>query len=456
MVIAALLIATLLPLSPTESDLPALSDRLRAVKLDDGGEITLVERRGDALRVAFTLAPTPKSFIRCELGLPPPEKWDGRLWGYGNGGWGGAVSFHYNGTSACVHSDLGTSKSPMKETPTDREILRDYAWRATHLMTVAAKRLVEAYYGRKPDKCYFSGASCGGLQGVQEATRFPEDYDGIISEVPGITERSRSSNAWRHMRLKKKYGKWFSKDEIAAVRDAELAYFAKTDPEFARGHFIVDPYPTKEKLDGCWSEIVERNPVLADREQLWRELFDPLVVNGEPYAAGRLIGVEFAGAWSFIAPKYLGLRNLAEATEADLATYASEAEVFPPADLTAFRSRGGKIIMYGGLEDTSCPELEIREYYKAIARQCGGESEASRFFAYYSVPGRSHGARGESAGAGNIGQPIGLAEKIVDWVETGVTPGAVSFKWNNEPKVLVVSPHPGCTVFCKDGEEMAK
>ena len=73
MVIAALLIATLLPLSPTESDLPALSDRLRAVKLDDGGEITLVERRGDALRVAFTLVPTPKSFIRCELGLPPPE-----------------------------------------------------------------------------------------------------------------------------------------------------------------------------------------------------------------------------------------------------------------------------------------------------------------------------------------------------------------------------------------------
>jgi hypothetical protein len=258
------------------------------------------------------------------------------------------------------------------------------------------------------------------------------------------------------MRLKKKHGKWFSKDEIAAVRDAELAYFAKTDPEFARGHFIVDPYPTKEKLDGCWSEIVERNPVLADREQLWRELFDPLVVNGEPYAAGRLIGVEFAGAWSFIAPKHLGLRNLAEATEADLAAYASVAEVFPLADLTAFRSRGGKIIMYGGLEDTSCPELEIREYYKAIARQCGGESEASRFFAYYSVPGRSHGARGESAGAGKIGQPIGLAEKIVDWVEKGVTPGAVSFKWNNEPKVLVVSPHPGCTVFCKDGEEMAK
>ena len=102
----------------------AAEERLRAAKLDDGGEITLVERRGSALRVAFTLAPTPASFIRCELGLPAPDKWDGRLWGFGNGGWAGAVSFHFNGTSACVHSDLGTSRSPFAETPTDREILR--------------------------------------------------------------------------------------------------------------------------------------------------------------------------------------------------------------------------------------------------------------------------------------------------------------------------------------------
>ena len=433
---------------------PTAEDRLRAVKLDDGGEITVVERRGDALRVAFSLAPTPKSFIRCELSLPAQAKWDGRLWGFGNGGWAGAVSFHSNATSACVHSDLGTSKSPYDETPTDREILRDYAWRATHLMTVAAKRLVEAYYGSKPDKCYFSGASCGGLQGVQEAALFPEDYDGIVSEVPGITERSRGSNAWRHKRLKEKYGKWFTKDEIAAVREAELAWFAKTDPEFARGRFIVDPYPTKEKLDGCWGEIVARNPALADREQLWRELFDPLTVNGEPYAAGRLIGVEFAGAWSFLLPKYLGLANLSEATEADLAAYASEAEVFPPADLSAFKARGGKIIMYGGLEDSSCPELEIREYYRQVAERCGGEVEASKFFAYYSVPGRTHGAKGEPSGQDQIGSPIGLDGKIVDWVEKGVHPVAVSFKWNNEPKELVVAPHPDCTVTCKDGAGM--
>ena len=84
------------------------------------------------------------------------------------------------------------------------------------------------------------------------------------------------------------------------------------------------------------------------------------------------------------------------------------------------------------------------------AARCGGEAEAAGFLAYYSVPGRSHGAGGEPSGAGLVGSPIGLDAKIVDWVERGVPPGALSFKWNHEPKVLVVAPHPDCTISCRD------
>ena len=43
---------------------------------------------------------------------------------------------------------------------------------------------------------------------------------------------------------------------------------------------------------------------------------------------------------------------------------------------------------------------------------------------------------------------IGLNKKIVDWVERGVHPGAVSFKWHHEPKVLVVTPHPDNKATC--------
>jgi hypothetical protein len=64
------------------------------------------------------------------------------------------------------------------------ERIRDYGWRGVHLATVAAKQLVAQYYGRPPHKSYFIGCSNGGRQGLIEASRFPEDYDGIVAGAP--------------------------------------------------------------------------------------------------------------------------------------------------------------------------------------------------------------------------------------------------------------------------------
>ena len=419
-------------------------ERLKGVKITDG-EITAVDYGKGGLRVAFALRPTPKSFIRCELGLADPSKWDGRFWGIGNGGWAGRVSCVRDGVSAYAHTDLGTSQYPDRNENAPREVLTDYAWRATHLMTVEAKKLVAAYYGRQPDRCYFRGASCGGRQGVVEAFRFPADYDGILSEVPGFTEHSRASHAWVRDRLKEKYKKWFTKDEVAAIRAAELAYFEKTDPWWAHGRFILDPYPTKAKLDGCWAEILRRMSALADREEMWRKLFEPVVVNGRPYAPGRLIGIELSGGWTFVLPKYSGKWKPILNTEDDLERFAAEPDLRLGHDFSEFKARGGKLIMYGGLEDLSCPEPEMREFYDAVLRKMGGIGEVSKFFAYYVVPGRSHGAKGEPSGRGQVGWPTRAERigKIVDWVEKGVAPGALNFVWAHETnKILSITPYP--------------
>ncbi len=60
----------------------------------------------------------------------------------------------------------------------------DWGWRATHEMTVAAKKIIRAYYGRDPRLSYFTGCSTGGEQALMEAQRFPDDYDGIIAGAP--------------------------------------------------------------------------------------------------------------------------------------------------------------------------------------------------------------------------------------------------------------------------------
>jgi hypothetical protein len=62
-----------------------------------------------------------------------------------------------------------------------REKLIDYAYRSEHEMTVKAKAIVDAFYGSAPTRSYFNGCSTGGRQALTEATRYPEDFDGIIA-----------------------------------------------------------------------------------------------------------------------------------------------------------------------------------------------------------------------------------------------------------------------------------
>ena len=65
------------------------------------------------------------------------------------------------------------------------EVWKDFGYRSTHLMTVAGKQIVETYYGKPPVYSYFCGRSTGGQQALQEAQRYPDDYDGILSALPG-------------------------------------------------------------------------------------------------------------------------------------------------------------------------------------------------------------------------------------------------------------------------------
>jgi feruloyl esterase len=77
----------------------------------------------------------------------------------------------------------------------DTAKLTDYYFRATHQVTVAAKSLVQGFYKQGVSKAYFDGCSNGGRQALMEASRFPEDFDGIVAGDPFMSIRAIASGA---------------------------------------------------------------------------------------------------------------------------------------------------------------------------------------------------------------------------------------------------------------------
>ena len=104
--------------------------------------------------------------------------------------------------------------------------LYDNLYRAVHQVTVAAKELVEEYYKGGITYAYFDGCSTGGRQGMVEATRYPEDYDGVISAAPVFD--ADTGSAWNT----KAFGVWLAPGAFissATIANLDAAVLANCD-----------------------------------------------------------------------------------------------------------------------------------------------------------------------------------------------------------------------------------
>ena len=124
-------------------------------------------------RVAATLRPSSDSDIKIEVWLPL-NGWNGKLLGVGSFGWGGAMMYPamlagleqgYATAATDTGHDSSTEEGKSGQFALGHpEKLIDYAWRADHLMTVHAKELIKAYYGKPASRAYWIGCSLGGLE----------------------------------------------------------------------------------------------------------------------------------------------------------------------------------------------------------------------------------------------------------------------------------------------------
>src|SRR6266852_2668949 len=148
-------------------------------------------------RVAAEIRPSPDSSIKIEVWMPVTG-WNGRYRGQGNGGFAGSIGYSELGDA--VRSGYATAGTDTGHWGRDGdsawalghlEKVIDFDYRAIHEMTLTAKAIIRAFYGKSPEHSYFVGCSDGGREGLMEAQRFPNDYDGIVAGAP--------ANYWTHL-----------------------------------------------------------------------------------------------------------------------------------------------------------------------------------------------------------------------------------------------------------------
>jgi len=86
-------------------------------------------------------------------------------------------------------------------------------------------------------------------------------------------------------------------------------------------------------------------------------------------------------------------------------------------DPSAFRKRGGKLLMYYGLADPALNANMGLRYFEAVKAQMGGE--VGDFFHYLTMPGVFHCGGGPGCGNADF---LGA---IVNWVEKGQSPEGI-------------------------------
>lgn len=423
-------------------------------------------------RVLAEASAAEGSHIRIELWIPSAG-WNGKFLGTGNGG--GAGKIYYPPLRSGMRRGFATANTDMGTTPganlmVDRpEAWTDFGYRATHVMTVVGKAITRAYFGRDAQRSYFWGSSTGGQQAMQEAQRFPDDYDGIIAGSAAINRTHLHTYfVWNYQALHAVEGKsQLSAEDISGVVRSVLRACAGHDGGAPGDDFLTDPRACHfdpasipvcdlHRADGCLTK--EQHEALAKlyagpvNPRTKERIYAPIPPGTEASNLGLMYQETPSTAKQLVYPFLWafgnGFNEMRFDFDKDEATLDEKLAATLNAnnpDLSAFRKHGGKLIMYTGTADPVVPYPDEISYYERVVDfmrahpQAGAAANpleaTQQFFKLYVVPGMGHGGGGP--GIDGFGQLIELTDNDVlyaleQWVEKGVVPGTFAgVGWND-------------------------
>jgi len=351
----------------------------------------------------------------------------------GNGGFAGSIQGRTGDMPTALRLGYATAGTDTGHQTTGGEWaighpekLIDFAYRATHEMTLKAKQLVKAFYDQNPKYSYFKGCSTGGRMAVMAAQRYPNDYDGIIAGALA----NRHVHMWtsgfaRGLELAR-----HPEGTVSAEKAALVNQMVTSTCDTLKEGFLNNPRQCKVDFSRLLCPAGKDDNTCLTAAQLktvdtyytgLKNSKGELIYSGQ--ALGNPIGAQRGattggGTFDLVRITYNDPNYDFQKFDLDkdmpiMDKTIGYVDAVNP-DLGKFKSRGGKLLMYHGWADTSItPETTIW-YYDSVLNKMG--KNQSNWMRLFMVPGMGHCGGGPGL---NTFDQIGTLEK---WVENGVAP----------------------------------
>ena len=401
--------------------------------------------------------------VRFEVWLPS-EDWNGKFQLVGNGGTAGVISYgamrnaltrgYATASTDTGHVSAGSFDSTWALGRPD--LVADFGNRATHLTAVNGKDVARAYYGERPKYSYYVGCSKGGQQGLMEAQRYPEDFDGLIAGDPANnwTRFYAGSHLWYSMATLKDPESYIPASKTSILGNATAAACDAIDG-------IVDGViddPRKCNFDPavltcqagqdpatCFTpkQVQAIKDIWSGVRNSSGELVHPPLVPGAEGGSGGwaawttgsapFTGLHWLAADGFF--KYMVFENpgydpMTFSFDSDLqfalAKVGPSLDAVDP-DLHKLKDRGSKLIVYHGWSDPDISPLNSINYFEDVVSfmshrrddRATALGRTQDFFRLFMVPGMQHCSGGPGPNS------FDMLTALENWVEKGEAPERV-------------------------------
>jgi len=201
----------------------------------------------------------------------------------------------------------------------------------------------------------------------------------------------------------------------------------------------VVPYPAMTVFGGALAEIMSVPPsLLCDSGNIYPMNPDGTYGSGLFRPSAATCTPTMSVQWKYVSTLDVDtIYGLTHTTNAFFPeSGASQIDVPDPANLSAFKARGGKLITFTGTADPLVSVDEITSWYDDVLRR---DANATNYTAYYLVPGMNHCYGGQSMDKFNLfdtleswvwrqdnsGLPVALNER--PWASTRACANSVDY-----------------------------